>query len=113
MKLVFRYFELVSGLKDFFCKSCFVGGYCGINISHFGINFLSYRICLVPFRYLSLLPTGVNTKVTTCSLCWKCFPERLGWIVLLNSVLISSIHIFFLSLLPKNVGHMKICSLDP
>jgi hypothetical protein len=61
LKAVLRGFEMVSGLKVNFWKSCVMG----INVSEEFIgmasNFLNCRIGSVPFKYLGL-PVGANPR---------------------------------------------------
>lgn len=60
MKSVLRFFELVSGLKVNFFKSCL-----GMNASEYflgsGAEFLNYKVGGIPFRYLRL-PVGSNAR---------------------------------------------------
>ncbi|KAK2426239.1 hypothetical protein P8452_40952 [Trifolium repens] len=107
IKSVLRGFEMASGLKVNFWKSCIMG----VNVSNDFLNlasgFLNCRIGQVPFIYLGL-PVGANPRLAST---WRPMVEvlkkRLGsWgnkyvslggrIVLINAVL-SSIPIFFLS----------------
>ncbi|WJX67429.1 hypothetical protein P8452_51895 [Trifolium repens] len=107
IKAVLRGFELTSGLKVNFWKSCLFG----VNVSNEFLTmtseFLNCRLGVLPFKYLGL-PVGANPRL--CS-TWKPMLDtikgRLGaWgnkyvslggrIVLINAVL-NSLPIFFLS----------------
>jgi hypothetical protein len=109
LKAVLRGFELASGLKVNFWKSCIVG----INVSNefliMASNFLNCRIGHTPFKYLGL-PVGANLRL--CS-TWRPMVDAIrkrlhswgnkfisfgGRIVLLNAVL-NAIPVFFLSYL--------------
>ncbi|WJX46635.1 beta-amyrin 28-monooxygenase [Trifolium repens] len=107
IKSVLRGFEMASGLKVNFWKSCIMG----VNVSNefldMASGFLNCRIGQIPFIYLRL-PVGANPRlVSTWSPMLDVIRKRLGsWgnkyvslggrIVLINAVL-SSIPIFFLS----------------
>ena len=115
LKALLRGFEMGSGLKVNFSKSCLIG----VNVSSLFIeracNFLHCREGFLPFNYLGL-PLGANAKKV--STCWKPILDKLryrlnSWenkyvslsrrILLLNLVL-NSIPIFYLSffkILPK------------
>ncbi|GAU28852.1 hypothetical protein TSUD_21890 [Trifolium subterraneum] len=109
LKALLRGFELTSGLKVNFWKSCLIG----VNVSdHFmtmACRFLNCKQGMVPFSYLGL-PVGANPR--RCS-TWDPLIEQLrrrlqnwrhkyvslgGRIVLINSVL-NAIPIFYLSFL--------------
>ncbi|KAK2449806.1 hypothetical protein QL285_008962 [Trifolium repens] len=107
LKAVLRGFEMASGLKVNFWKSCLVG----INVSNeftlMASDFLNCRIGTLPFKYLGL-PVGANPRrCSTWAPLLDAFRKRLGsWgnkyislggrIVLINAVL-NSLPIFFLS----------------
>jgi hypothetical protein len=123
LKAILRSFELVSGLKVNFSKSCVLG----VNVSNDFIRlasvFLNCKVGSVPFKYLGL-PVGANPKrVTTWEPLLDVLRQRLGkWgnkyvslggrIVLLNAVL-NAIPIFYLSffkiplLVWKKVRHIQ------
>jgi hypothetical protein len=113
LKAILRGFEMASGLRVNFGKSCLVG----INVSNDFIcmasNFLNCRIGHTPFKYLGL-PVGANPRLSST---WKpvvdAIKRRLnswgnkfislgGRIVLINAVL-NSIPVFFLSYLKMSV----------
>jgi hypothetical protein len=109
LKAILRGFELASGLKVNFFKSCIIG----VNISNefldMASNFLNCRIGCTPFKYLGLMVGGNPRSLTTWEPMLNTIRSRLGsWgnnfvslggrIVLLNSVL-SAIPIFYLSFL--------------
>jgi hypothetical protein len=100
LKAILRAFELVSGLKVNFSKSCVMG----VNVSNDFIRiasaFLNCKVGLVPFKYLGL-PVGANPRrASTWEPMLETLRNRLGaWggrIVLLNAVL-NVISIFYLS----------------
>ncbi|MCH85394.1 LINE-1 reverse transcriptase like [Trifolium medium] len=107
LKAILRGFELVSGLKVNFSKSCVMG----VNVSNDFIRlasaFLNCRVGSVPFKYLGL-PVGANPRrASTWEPLLEAFRQHLGvWgnkyvslggrIVLLNAVL-NAIPIFYLS----------------
>jgi hypothetical protein len=107
LKAVLRGFEMASGLKVNFWKSCIMG----INVTNdfleLASGFLNCRIGNIPFKYLGL-PVGANPRsISTWQPMLDSIKRRLGsWgnkyvslggrIVLINAV-ISSISIFFLS----------------
>jgi hypothetical protein len=107
LKAVLRGFEMSSGLKVNFWKSCVMG----INVSEeflgMASNFLNCRVGSTPFKYLGL-PVGANPrKWSTWDPMLKVIRGRLGsWgnkyvslggrIVLINAVL-NAIPIFYLS----------------
>lgn len=57
LKALFRGFEMVSGLKVNFCKSCLMG--INVNPNFMACNFLNCSQGSFPFRYLGL-PVGGN-----------------------------------------------------
>lgn len=107
MKAVLRCFELVSGLKINFHKSCLMG----VNVdNHFlssAAEFMNCRVAAMPFKYLGL-SVGANPRlVSTWQPLIDALVRRLsswknrylslgGRLVLLNSVL-TGIPIYFLS----------------
>jgi hypothetical protein len=107
LKATLRGFELASGLKVNFWKSCIIG----VNVSEeflgMASQFLNCRLGSVPFKYLGL-PVGANPrKMSTWEPMLDTIQERLGaWrnkyvsiggrIVLINLVL-NAIPIFYLS----------------
>ncbi|WJX32289.1 hypothetical protein P8452_20632 [Trifolium repens] len=115
LKAVLRGFEMVSGLKVNFWKSCVMG----INVSDdflgLASNFLNCRVGTTPFKYLGL-PVGANPrKMSTWEPMLQVVRGRLGsWgnkyvslggrIVLINAVL-NAIPIFYLAYMkmPKKV----------
>jgi hypothetical protein len=117
IKAALRGFELVSGLKVNFFKSCIIG----VNVSDefltMASDFLNCRIGRTPFKYLGL-PVGANSrKLDTWEPMLNTIRGRLGnWgnkhvslggrLILLNSVL-SAIPIFFLSYLKMPVKVWK------
>jgi hypothetical protein len=117
IKAVLRGFEMASGLKVNFWKSCLFG----MNVSNefltMASDFLNCRLGLLPFKYLGL-PVGANPRL--CS-TWKPVVDAIkgrlcswgnkyvslgGRIVLINAVL-NSLPIFYLSYLkmPVKVWH--------
>jgi hypothetical protein len=117
IKAILRGFELASGLKVNFWKSCLMG----VNISEefmvMASRFLNCRIGRAPFKYLGL-PVGANPRrVATWQPMIDVLKNRLnswgnrflsvgGRIVLLNSVL-SAIPIFYLSFMKMPVKVWK------
>jgi hypothetical protein len=113
LKAILRGFELASGLKVNFWKSCLVG----INVPNefldMASGFLNCRVGRTPFKYLGL-PVGANPHLySTWVPLLEVIKKRLGaWgnkyvslggrIVLINAVL-SSIPIFFLSFMKMPV----------
>jgi hypothetical protein len=121
LKAILRGFELASGLKVNFWKSCLIG----VNVQNAfmenACDFLNCKRGSVPFSYLGL-PVGANPRRAST---WDPVVERLrkrlrswgnryvslgGRIVLINSVL-NSIQIFYLSFmeLPVMVRKNIIC----
>jgi hypothetical protein len=121
LKAVLRGFELVSGLKVNFWKSCLFG----VNVSSeflvMASDFLNCRVGNLPFKYLGL-PVGANPRLSsTWAPMLDSFRKRLGsWgnkyislggrIVLINAVL-NSLPIFFLSFIkiPVKVWREVVC----
>lgn len=109
LKALLRGFEMVSGLKVNFNKSCLMGVNVSADFLEMASNFLHWRVGSVPFMYLGL-PVGANPrKLSTWEPVLDQIRLRLstwgnkyislgGRIVLLNSV-INSIPIFYLSFL--------------
>jgi hypothetical protein len=109
LKAVLRGFELASGLRVNFWKSCLIG----VNVSNdflfMASDFLNCKIGTLPFKYLGL-PVGANPRLSsTWAPMLDSIRKRLGsWgnkyislggrIVLINAVL-NSLPIFFLSFL--------------
>ena len=109
LKALLRGFEMVSGLKVNFHKSCLMGVNISANYLEMASTFLNCRVGSVPFMYLWLSVGENPNKMST----WEPVLERIstklnswgnkyislgGRIVLLNSVL-NSIPIFYLSFL--------------
>jgi hypothetical protein len=113
LKAILRGFELASGLKVNFWKSCLIG----VNVPNVfmenACDFLNCKRGAVPFSYLGL-PVGANPRRAST---WDPVVERLrkrlrswgnryvslgGRIVLINSVL-NSIPIFYLSFMKLSV----------
>ncbi|GAU36827.1 hypothetical protein TSUD_320640 [Trifolium subterraneum] len=117
LKAILRGFELVSGLKVNFWKSCLVG----VNVTHdflqMASTFLNCRIGRISFIYLGL-PVGANPhRYSTWIPMLNLIKRRLGaWgnkyislggrIVLINAVL-NAIPIFFLSYMKMPVKVWK------
>ncbi|KAK2397838.1 hypothetical protein QL285_059374 [Trifolium repens] len=113
IKAILRGFEMASGLKVNFWKSCLFG----VNVSNdfldMASDFLNCRVGLLPFKYLGL-PVGANPRLSsTWAPLVDSFRKRLGsWgnkyislggrIVLINAVL-NSLPIFFLSFMKMPV----------
>jgi hypothetical protein len=107
MKAVLRGFEMASGLKVNFWKSCIMGVNVPLDFLTLASDFLNCRIGRVPFKYLGL-PVGANPRLSaTWAPMLDSIKRRLGsWgnkyislggrIVLLNAVL-NAIPIFYLS----------------
>jgi hypothetical protein len=107
IKAVLRGFEMVSGLKVNFWKSCIMGVNVSDDFLQTATDFLNCRLGRMPFKYLGL-PVGSNPRLaSTWAPMVDTLKRRLGsWgnkyvslggrIVLINAVL-SSIPIFFLS----------------
>jgi hypothetical protein len=117
MKAILRGFELASGLKVNFWKSCLVGVNVSNNFMEMASRFLNCRIGRTPFKYLGL-PVGANPRrLATWYPMIEVLKNRLnswgnrylslgGRIVLLNSVL-SAIPIFYLSIMKMPVKVWK------
>ncbi|PNY14141.1 cysteine-rich receptor-like protein kinase [Trifolium pratense] len=117
LKAVLRGFELVSGLKVNFWKSCLVGVNVSHDFLHMASTFLNCRIGRIPFIYLGL-PVGANPhRYATWVPMMDAIKRRLGvWgnkyislggrIVLINAVL-SAIPIFYLSYMKMPVKVWK------
>jgi hypothetical protein len=113
IKAVLRGFEMSSGLKVNFWKSCIMGVNVSNDFLELASGFLNCRVGHLPFKYLGL-PMGANPKsLSTWRPMLDSIKKRLGsWgnkyislggrIVLINAV-ISSIPIFFLSFMKMPV----------
>jgi hypothetical protein len=109
LKAILRAFELVSGLKVNFSKSCVLGVNVSEDFMRLASTFLNCKVGVVPFKYLGL-PVGANSRrASTWEPMLQALRNRLGgWgnkyislggrIVLLNAVL-NAIPIFYLSFL--------------
>ncbi|KAK2413278.1 hypothetical protein QL285_036006 [Trifolium repens] len=107
LKAVLRGFELVSGLKVNFWKSCVMGANVSDDFLGMASDFLNCRVGTIPFKYLGL-PVGANSRrMSTWEPMLSVVRRRLGsWgnkyvslggrIVLINAVL-NAIPIFYLS----------------
>jgi hypothetical protein len=107
LKAMLRGFEMASGLKVNFFKSCLIGINVGDDFMIMGTDFLNCKRGATPFKYLGL-PVGANPrKVATWEPLLKVIRGRLGSlgnkhislggrIVMINAVL-SAIPVFFLS----------------
>jgi hypothetical protein len=117
LKAILRGFEMTSGLKVNFFKSCIVG----VNISNeflgMASNFLNCRIGRTPFKYLGLMVGGNPRSISTWEPMLHTIRCRLGnWgnkyvslggrIVMINAVL-GAIPIFYLSFLKMPVKVWK------
>jgi hypothetical protein len=109
LKAILRGFEMASGLKVNFWKSCLVG----VNVSNeflaMASDFLNCRIENLPFKYLGL-PVGANSRLSST---WRprvdTIKRRLGsWgnkyislggRIVLNNAVLNSIPVFSLSYL--------------
>jgi hypothetical protein len=117
LKAILRGFELASGLKVNFRKSCLIGVNVHNSFMESACNFLNCKHGSIPFWYLGL-PVGANPKrISTWEPMVDGIRRRLrGWrsryvslggrIVLINSVL-NSIPIFYLSFLKLPVVVLK------
>jgi len=118
LKALLRGFELVSGLKVNFHKSCLIGVNVPTDFMDMASSFLNCRKGTVPFMYLGL-PVGANPRRVET---WESLVEQLrrrlfswgnryislgGRIVLLNSVL-NSIPILYLSLMKMPARVVKM-----
>jgi hypothetical protein len=111
LKAILRGFEMASGLKINFWKSCLLGVNVSEEFLEMGCSFLNCKRGVVPFKYLGL-PVGANPKrIATWEPLLDQIRRRLnswenkfisfgGRIVLINSVLnaIPIFHLFFLKL---------------
>lgn len=61
LKALLRGFEMVSGLKVNFAKSCLIGVNVGREFMDAACNFLNCREGMFPFKYLGL-PIGANPR---------------------------------------------------
>ncbi|MCI04104.1 LINE-1 reverse transcriptase like, partial [Trifolium medium] len=107
LKAVLRGFEMASGLKVNFWKSCLVGVNVSNDFLHMASEFLNCRLGQTPFKYLGL-PVGANPHLfSTWVPMLEVLKRRLGFwgnkyislggrVVLINAVL-SSIPIFYLA----------------
>jgi hypothetical protein len=107
MKAILRWFELMSGLKVNFSKSCLFGVNVDNTFLDHAASFLHCKLGSFPFIYLGL-PVGANPRrASTWDPMVKAIERRLlswknkyvslgGRVVLINSVL-ASIPIFYLS----------------
>jgi hypothetical protein len=107
MKVILKWFELVSGLKVNFSKSCLMGVNVSSSFLEGSASFLHCKLGSLPFTYLGL-PVGANPRLaSTWDPVIKTIEKRLnswrnryvslgGRVVLINSVL-ASIPVFFLS----------------
>jgi len=118
LKAILRGFELVSGLKVNFHKSCLIGVNVPPDFMERACSFLNCRQGSVPFMYLGLLVGDNPRRVET----WEPLVDHLrrrlfswgnryislgGRIVLLNLVL-NSIPIFYLSLMKMPAKVVKL-----
>jgi hypothetical protein len=109
LKAMLRGFEMASGLKVNFSKSCIMGVNVSEDFLSMATNFLNCRRGSIPFKYLGL-PVGANPRnISTWEPMLNVIKGRLGsWgnkyvslggrIVLINAVL-SAIPVFYLSYL--------------
>ncbi|MCH79913.1 ribonuclease H protein, partial [Trifolium medium] len=107
IKAILRAFEMASGLRVNFHKSCLMGVNVSNEFMNMGAEFLNCRLGSVPFKYLGL-PVGanprrlvtwqplLNTLQNKLSVWGNRYVSLGGRLILLNSVL-SAIPIFFLS----------------
>jgi hypothetical protein len=117
LKAVLRGFELASGLKVNFWKSCLLGVNVSGNFLDLACSFLNCRVGRFPFKYLGL-PVGANPRrLSTWDPMVTSIRKKLnswgnkhvslgGRLVLINSVL-NSILIFYLSFLKMPVQVLK------
>jgi hypothetical protein len=107
LKAVLRGFELASGLKVNFWKSCLMGVNVSSQFLDLACNFLNCKRGAIPFIYLGLLVVANPRRCST----WEPLIDHLkkklhswgnryvslgGWIVVINSVL-NAIPVFYLS----------------
>jgi hypothetical protein len=117
LKALLRGFELVSGLKVNFHKSCLLGTNVSTEFLGMASTFLNCKVGSFPFMYLGL-PVGARAKSLST---WEPVLDRInakinfwgnryislgGQIILLNSVL-NSVPIFYLSFLKMPVKVIK------
>ncbi|RHN54844.1 putative RNA-directed DNA polymerase [Medicago truncatula] len=107
LKALLRGFEMASGLRVNFAKSCLIGVNVGREFMDAACNFMNCREGALPFKYLGL-PVGANPRrLSTWEPLLDCLNIRLnswgnkyvslgGRVVLLNAVL-NAIPIFYLS----------------
>nr|KYP32205.1 Putative ribonuclease H protein At1g65750 family [Cajanus cajan] len=107
LKAILRGFELISGMKINFHKSCVVGIHSGADFTNLAAAFLHCKVGQLPFKHLGL-PLGANPrKLYTWKPMLDSFRKRLsswkykhlsigGRVTLINSVL-NAIPIHFLS----------------
>jgi hypothetical protein len=117
LKAILRGFEMASGLKINFWKSCLLGVNVSEEFLEMGCSFLNCKRGVVPFKYLGL-PVGANPKrIATWEPLLDQIRRRLnswenkfisfgGRIVLLNSVL-NSIPIFYMSFMKMPIQVWK------
>ncbi|MCH82363.1 LINE-1 reverse transcriptase like [Trifolium medium] len=117
MKALLRGFELASGLKVNFWKSCLIGINVGDSFMDMACTFLNCIRGGLPFKYLGL-PVGANPRrlSTWVPLLEKIRKKLNNWgnkhislggrVVLINSVL-NSIPIFYLSYMKMSVQVIK------
>jgi hypothetical protein len=107
LKAMLRGFEMASGLKVNFSKSCLIGINVGDEFMNMGTDFLNCKRGVTLFKYLGLPAEANPRKVATWEPMLKVIRGRLGsWgnkhislggrIVMINAVL-SAIPVFFLS----------------
>jgi hypothetical protein len=107
LKATLRGFEMPSGLKVNFCKSCVLGVNGSQEFLGMASDFLNCRIGRTPFKYLGLPVGAISRKLATwepmldsirCRLnSWRNkFVSFGGRIILINAVL-NAIPIFYLS----------------
>jgi hypothetical protein len=117
LKAILRGFEMMSGLKVNFFKSCLVGVNVSDEFMFMATEFLNCRRGSIPFKYLGLPVGGNPRKLDTWEPMLTIIKRKLGtWrnkyvsfggrIVLLNAVL-SAIPVFFLSYMKMPVKVWK------
>jgi hypothetical protein len=117
LKAMLRGFEMASGLKVNFFKSCLVGVNLTDEFLGMASNFLNCRIGRTPFKYLGLMVGGNPRSISTWEPLLNTLRCRLGnWgnkyvslggrIVMINAVL-SAIPIFYLSFLKMPIKVWK------
>ncbi|WJX96105.1 hypothetical protein P8452_77351 [Trifolium repens] len=122
LKAILRGFELASGLKVNFWKSCLVGVNVSDTFMEVACSFLNSIKGSLPFKYLGL-PVGANPRrISTWDPVVLSLRKKLnlwgnkhisfgGRIVLINSVL-NSIPIYFLSFMKMPVQVIKITRIQ-